>query len=194
MRYVIFILLVSFCFSCKTKKVIPVSCNTTGTVKDFTGLDGCGLLIELQNGDLLNPARVADGFIMEDRQIVSFSYVKLEDMASICMRENAIVEVTCIKELGKTPVGSEVCVDAENPFEIDWMDRSIDLHNPNQILKYEQAGEWLYLYKSIPSAFLYDCKGKLICETKSDHDKCQMEYLHALGKGKIIWQGEGVWD
>ena len=194
MKNIYFLLFLICCLSCKTKSGIPASCDTVGTVKDFTGLDGCGLLIELENGDLLNPVKMKPGFGLKDKQTISFSYKKLDDMAGICMREKAMVEVTCIHEMGKTPVGAGTCVDTNNPFEIDWMDHAIDLHNPNQILKYQSSNEWLYLFRSIPTSFLYNCKGKLICETKSDHDKCQAQHLADLGQGRIIWQGEGVWD
>lgn len=173
---------------------MPKGCTTLGVVKDFSGLDGCGLMIELENGDLFNPVELKDGMALKANQHISFSYEKLEDMMGSCMRESAMVKITCYSELGKTPEGDALCANAENPFEIDWMDHAIDLHNPNQILKYSVGNEWTYLFRSIPSSFYYDCRGKLICETKSDHDKCQMQHLSNLGQGKVIWQGEGVWD
>lgn len=86
------------------------------------------------------------------------------------------------------------CADTENPFEVEWMDRAIDRHNPTQVVKYAVGEKWMYLYRSIPSAFLYDCEGNFICETRNDHDPCHDEHVAALGRGKIIWQGEGVWD
>lgn len=181
--------------ACKTKSVVTPGCTTIGTLKDFSGLDGCGFLIELENGDLLNPVVMKGEFDMKDGQVVSFSYVKLEEMMSVCMREKASIKVTCIEALAQTPGNSDGCVDTKNPFEIEWMDKAIDLHNPNQVLKFAINNEWAYLYRSIPSSYLYDCRGKLICETKSDHDNCVDNHITPLlGKGELIWQGEGVWD
>ncbi len=194
MRYLIFFTLLAWCCSCKVKSTLDTSCNTVGTVKDFSDLDGCGLLIELENGELLNPLKIVRGFQLEERQIVSFSYETIDNKKSGCVGEKAVVEITCIEVLGKTPEEAGACVDTTNPFEIGWMDRAIDLHNPNQVLKYKNGQAWAYLFRSIPNSYLYDCRGKLICETRSDHDKCHDDFLVPLGQGKIIWQGEGVWD
>ncbi len=194
MKYLLCFVILAGCFSCKVKSTLSEECNTVGTVKDFNELDGCGLLIELENGDLLNPLKIIPDFQLEARQIISFSYRTMENMKSSCRGEKAIVEIICIRALGKTPEGEGGCVDTDNPFAVEWMDHAIDLHNPNQVLKYKNAAEWLYLFRSIPSSYLYDCRGKLICETKNDHDKCHNDYLGSLGQGKIIWQGEGIWD
>ena len=194
MKYLVIFVFLFGCVASKNKAVEKMNCDTVGTVKDFSGLDGCGFLIELENGDLLNPAIIKGGFEMEDKQVVSFSYVVMEDLMGICMREKYQVEITCIRELGKTPAGADGCVDTENPFEVEWMDKAIDLHNPNQVLKYKDGSGWAYLFRSIPSSYLYNCSGKLICETKNDHDKCQFDHIDRLGNGRVIWQGEGVWD
>ena len=194
MRYLFFFATIAWCLSCKTKSVMPYECNNVGTVKDFTGLDGCGMLIELKNGALLNPVKRNEHISLEDGEVITFSYKELPDMMSNCMREKMSVEITCLKKMDKTPTGIGVCVDTDNPFEIGWMDHAIDLHNPNQVLKYKDGNEWAYLFRSIPNSYLYDCKGKMICVTKNDHDKCHTDHIDHLGQGKIIWQGEGVWD
>ena len=194
MRLLIFFVISTFCFSCKTKSALPNGCKTIGTVKDFTELDGCGMLIELENGQLLNPVKMSISFPLEAEVVVSFDYKILEGRVSSCMREKAMVEITCIVSLGKTPSGEGMCVDTNNPFEVPWMDQAIDRHNPNQVLKFQDGNEWAYLFRGLPSSYLYNCRGKLICETKNNHDKCQDDHLNRLGQGKIIWQGEGVWD
>ncbi len=194
MKHFVIFSFITMLLACKTKSVVPLGCTTIGTVKNFSSLDGCGFLIELGNGDLLNPVKINGTFQIEDQQVISFSYVKLDDMMSICMREKASVEITCIQALGDTPAGSIGCYNTNNPFEVEWMDQAIDLHNPNQILKYEVKKEWAYLFRSFPNSYLYNCKGKLICETKNDHDNCLNRHIAPLGEGQVIWQGEGVWD
>jgi hypothetical protein len=55
--------------------------------------------------------------------------------------------------------------------------------------------EWAYLFNALPVSYLYDCRGSLLCETNgSNQDECHVKYLNHFGKGKIIWEGEGVWD
>lgn len=63
--------------------------------KDLTGLDGCGMVIELANGDRLEPTNLANFEIevVDSRKIwVEYHVV---DGASICM-VGEIVEIVCI--------------------------------------------------------------------------------------------------
>ncbi|HFA50942.1 MAG TPA: hypothetical protein ENJ95_18180 [Bacteroidetes bacterium] len=194
MKKLILFLMLALALACKTKQVLVNECATTGTVKNFAGLDGCQLLIELQNGDLLNPVKLPPKVALKDKQTISFSYKVLPDVMSICMTEKASIEITCLNILEEGITALNGCVDTKNPFEVDWMDKAIDLHNPNQVIKYKDGAKWAYLFRAFPSSYLYTCEGKLICETKNDHDTCQLNYLSQYGRGKIIWQGEGVWD
>jgi len=69
-----------------------------GTVRDYTGLDGCGFVIELNTGERLEPALVRDSnFVFHDNQKVWLSYKPCPNFMSICMVGD-IVEVMCIKE------------------------------------------------------------------------------------------------
>jgi hypothetical protein len=73
------------------------SCKTQGTVQDFTGLDGCRLLIVTEDGKKLLPGSILDeDFQLEAGQEISFDYRPV-DMMSVCMAEDEIVEITCIK-------------------------------------------------------------------------------------------------
>ena len=75
-----------------------IFCDQTGTVRDYTGLDGCGLLIELDNGVVLEPAEVVPNFVLHDGQRVRLGYTELKDRASICMT-GLIVRIDCISEI-----------------------------------------------------------------------------------------------
>jgi PKD repeat protein len=77
--------------------IVPY-CSLTGTVVDYSGLDGCGLLIELDNGEVLEPAEVVPNFTLKNGQRVRLAYTELEDYASICM-VGKIVRIDCIEEL-----------------------------------------------------------------------------------------------
>jgi PKD repeat protein len=81
--------------------VVPY-CSLTGTVVDFTGLDGCGLLIQLDNGEILEPAEVVPNFVLKNGQRVRLAYSELTDRASICMA-GRIVRIDCIEELYPNP-------------------------------------------------------------------------------------------
>ncbi len=93
------LLLVSNCKIGRNKQDISL-CNTVGTFVDYSHIDGCTYLIELENGDKLLPATILDtSFLPEDGMRVLFGYRELKDAATLCMAEDLVVEVTCIKRI-----------------------------------------------------------------------------------------------
>ena len=197
MRFLLFLAVLAMFGACNAKKAAtnPTTCQTTGTVRDFDGLDGCGYLIEIKGGKLLNPIEIPEGFRFKKDQTVRFDYHELHDMASVCMAESMMVQITCIMDAKSSNEPVE-CGKITNPFAVEWMDKAIDRHNPVRIIKYQIGGKWAFAFKAEPSStFLYDCDGKLICESKGDqNDDCHRQHLNFVNKGITIWQGEGVWD
>jgi hypothetical protein len=95
---------------------LRVSCNdgVRATVRDLTGLDGCGFVFELEDGTRLEPNRIGycgteplpkeitedplfDFEFVDGKQVI-ISYEEVEDMASICM-VGRIVKITCLQEV-----------------------------------------------------------------------------------------------
>lgn len=175
--------------NCKTnKKVATENCQTMGTVKDFTGLDGCRLLIVLDNGDKLLPSKVNDeNFTLRDGQRIKFDYIELTDMGSMCMAENAIIEITCIELVSGKPVIPE-CYDANDPLEVPWMKEVVNTRKPASIQKFKfRTDGWAYLFFVGQEQLLYDCQGTLLCEHKGmGPDQCRSKYLSGK-KGKVIY-------
>ena len=57
-----------------------------GTLKDLTGLDGCGWLIQLDNGIKLNPTNLADFNIkLKDGKRISIDYTVQDGVMTTCM-------------------------------------------------------------------------------------------------------------
>lgn len=80
-------------FSCSR-----TSCENAqaATIEDYTGLDGCGLVIKLQNGEVLEPTNLNDFNITPtDGMKVWVKYHNVSGMASICM-VGPIVEIDCM--------------------------------------------------------------------------------------------------
>lgn len=66
--------------------------------KDLTGLDGCGYVIELSNGDRLEAINLGDFDIeVTDGKKIWVNYHLSSGMVSICM-VGEIVEIDCISE------------------------------------------------------------------------------------------------
>ena len=97
----------------KNDLALPNACGTLATIRDLRGLDGCGFVLELENGERLEPvlnsncwdpsyqyAPTIENVRFMDGKQVSIAYTVLPDRGSICM-VGKVVEITCISEIGK---------------------------------------------------------------------------------------------
>ena len=100
--------------SCDDEKPGTSGCTTLATVRDRTGLDGCGFVFELTDGSYLEPYRVffcgtpplpkeatedpLYNFAFADGKKVMIGYESCKDCASICM-VGQIVKITCLTEI-----------------------------------------------------------------------------------------------
>jgi hypothetical protein len=73
------------------------ACGTPATVRDLSGLDGCGKVLELADGARLLPAGPAwQGFAATDGQRVTIAYTPLAGMMTTCMAGKSVT-ITCIE-------------------------------------------------------------------------------------------------
>ena len=68
-------------------------CNNYGHVVDLSGLDGCGLIVETENGQRFEPVNYPD--ILAEGQSIIFGYIAL-DAPSIC-QVGPTIEFTCLE-------------------------------------------------------------------------------------------------
>ena len=97
--------------------------ESTGIVKDYTGLDGCGFVIELSDGTKLEPFYIDSSFVFKHDQHVFVEYAILEDHASICMvgypsRIYTIREIGCLL-IEKVPLDFDYEALPDDPFDVD---------------------------------------------------------------------------
>jgi hypothetical protein len=92
----------------ENKRVNRESCGVTATVKDLTGLDGCGKVLELEDGKRLipfifcgtPPLPPAEDFWLnkaKDGMKVSVSY-SISEISNICMAGETVT-LNCINEI-----------------------------------------------------------------------------------------------
>lgn len=113
-------------FACQEEDTAP-ACTTLATVRDFTGLDGCGWVLALDDSTYLEPylssvsiydplwcgevssdyqtSPYADTSLWydanpQDGMMVRIAYRVLPDQASICMVGD-VVEITCLEVLDR---------------------------------------------------------------------------------------------
>lgn len=91
----------------------PGIVESKGIVRDYTGLDGCGFIIELPDGKKLEPFYLDSSFTMFDGQHVLVRYAILEDHASICM----VGYAARIYSIRETDCGPITRVDIDFPLE-----------------------------------------------------------------------------
>jgi hypothetical protein len=119
LRIIVFIF-VAVSFACSDNDAISHDCSMRATIRDLSGLDGCGFVFELENGDRLQPVMkffcgtqplpkemTEDplyNFSFEDGKVVFISWLPADDHASACMAAE-LVEITCISEA--TPQSSD---------------------------------------------------------------------------------------
>ncbi len=201
-HFLVFSILISMffaVFSCDTTKPTAptgTECNTKGVVKDMTGLDGCTFLIYTEDGKKLLPVEISDSrFKLVDGDNIAFDYVQNKEVQfGICQAEDMMVNITCIRSLTNTTPKSDKCVDTKSPLTVGWLSKLIDKHNPHRILKYPYNNDLLYLIEAKPNSFAYDCRGKMVCEITEPKDDLCLAQVKSLGKGAVIWSGEGISD
>jgi hypothetical protein len=87
----------------------PAQCTEVATVVDYTGMDGCGLLLKLSDDKLLSPLRLAYvqaptreedpiyHYQLKAGEKVVIAYRKVEQQATACMMGETVVFITCIR-------------------------------------------------------------------------------------------------
>jgi hypothetical protein len=107
----LFILLAFNLFQCDNDS--SKDCSTPATIRDLTGLDGCGWVFELGDGTRLEPVwdqgfcgfqetgeqDSINDFEFVDGKPVLINYEIVDNAVSICMVGPA-VKITCISEAG----------------------------------------------------------------------------------------------
>jgi hypothetical protein len=94
-KILLFSALSFFIFSCSK----PHEGMTKATIKDYTGLDGCGMVIELENGTAIEPINLnsfSSTVSITNGQKVWINYHEVE-LASICM-VGPIVQIDELEE------------------------------------------------------------------------------------------------
>lgn len=193
-KITLFVLLLVF-LGCDTTKKVPAktSCGTVGFVKDYTGLDGCSLMIETEDDRKLLPAILPKGYVLKDGQKIAFDYVEAKDYGmTICMAEDMIIEITCLQNLELTQEDMDKCVDTFKAEEVEWIKKLIDSKEPIRISKYFRSEkEIYYMLYSNSGSIVYDCKGELVCEVPNNEKNDCWNTMQALGRGQLIYLKKG---
>jgi len=189
----IFIFTLVLILSCTTQKEGKQSANSDCTqeilVIDKTGIDGCGLLLQLPNGEKWMVVENLTGKTFKAGERWQIGYEKISDHMSVCMMEQAAVKVICQEKM------MEKCVDERDVFKIPWLNKNMGDWQPDRVSKYPYQSQIMYVIERKTVNYLYNCQGKRLCAGKgSIWQECLAKYQADFGKEAIIYQGEGQID
>ncbi|MCC3159446.1 hypothetical protein LJ737_19550 [Hymenobacter sp. 15J16-1T3B] len=90
---------VPLAFGCQDDQDAPnPDCKTAATIRDLTGFDGCGFVLELSNGQRLEPhGPLWQNYAKHDGERVTISYVSAPT-PSICMVGEGVT-LNCIQQM-----------------------------------------------------------------------------------------------
>ncbi len=91
-------------------------CNHLGTVYDYTGFDGCGFVIDLDDGDYLEVVEIDSNFLLVDSMRVRVGYEPIDGILTTCM-VGTPVSILCIEEY----VDTSYCMAEFGYSEINFM-------------------------------------------------------------------------
>lgn len=169
-------------------------CNVLGTVKDFTNMDDCQFLIEMEGGELLYPVgNINPDIPFYEGAKISFGYSVLGKGNDVikgisCNEHNYVVDIMCMEEF-KDDSGTAVksyddCQPIKNPFQITWLQNVISTYNPSKIYEYNYEVGYLYEFQFEGGSVVYDCLGNELCKTLDGPD-CE-SLLGTLEEGELI--------
>ncbi|HHB79522.1 MAG TPA: hypothetical protein ENK85_09855 [Saprospiraceae bacterium] len=186
--YLIIVILWTDCGTPKSASQ-TITCDTSGTIVDMTGLDGCRWMLVTDGGSKLLPQKWPKDFEPKDNLAVKFHFTEVKDVASICMAEDKIVTVDCIKPLAGKPA-KPTCYNTVKPMEVEWMRIAMTRNGTKVIEKYPYLDKYAYLFKGVNlDNDLYDCQGTLLCSYREIEQNACSQRLVNLGKGVVIWRG-----
>ncbi len=177
MRIIYLIIALTMVCACTVSKELAF-CFETGTVVDHTDLDGCGSMLESQSGALLLPIGQLLELITPNTK-VKFSYKEV-DMASTCMRENKVVQLSCLQ----TAASVLPCTEIREVQMSDWLTAEIDQVHPAMVIRYRYLAKPLYHLVGQQLDRWYDCHGQLVCADHAE-DLCRIDRSRLENKVEI---------
>lgn len=160
-------------------------CETLAEVRDYSGLDGCQMLLETDAGNLFLVESIIGGYQINLGSRIRFGFEYVEDAASVCMHEDAIIRVTCVQEVRESS-GFPRPIVCEAYSEVsEWLyDLAIE-YAATYITRFPwSGGRYVYFIESADGQFLYDCQGYILCRAPRN---C-LQFIEDFSQGVIIYE------
>ena len=162
------------------------TCQLAVEVRNYDGVDECGILLETDSGYLMRAGLQPRGKRLEagTRISIGFEYMA-DDGQSSCTNVDAVIRITCIKLLRRSsgiprPI---VCESYDTPAE--WLLQEAKFVGATYVTRFPWKEErFVYLVESPEGQYLYDCRGYLICQPRRN---C-LSFIDNFSDGQIIYE------
>ena len=156
----------------------------TVTAQDFSGLDGCGLLLVQDDGtkllasnlDYFSPNAAAG-------DVMRVSYLEAGDMMSICMAEKKIVRLTCFEMVSK----SDGCQEMIDPYRVDWAKDIMEQLDPNKVELLVLDDSKVYRFIGREETRIHDCDGRIVCRYKNEDPSPCEGVIKRIAETRVIY-------
>jgi hypothetical protein len=171
---------------CGKSPAMETPCTHSAVVKDFAGLDGCSILLVLENGKKLLPVNLEAFTPLTDGQSIRMDYKSAEDMMSICMAEDEMVKLTCLatKIDGSWTID---CPEMIDPYRVAWAEAVMQEINPTQVDEVILDGQRAYMFYAPSGARIYNCKGDLLCSYTYNTVAACESIISKISEAKTIY-------
>jgi len=166
-----------------------------GIVKDFSQFDGCGLVIELDDGTILVPYQLDTTMMLSDGQTVNVAFTELNNVDYKC-NAGILVELSYLEPIGCVPI---IPIESKmlsstlpsDPFTIE--DADIEDHCLKLSVTYGggcKIHEFIMIYT--PALNFCDYGGKLTLSHNAHGDMCEALVTDTLSFDLISVQEDGA--
>lgn len=136
-RYLILFAVIPFFFSSCSEEEVPLF-TESGTVIDCAGSGACDIVIELDNGNKIQPLYYPSGFLFSQGQRVLIDYIELNEIKNSC-NIGTPCEISYVEELSCSAF-----------IDLDLEDYDSLAYAPIHIHKVFMNGDCLYMLVSYP--------------------------------------------
>jgi hypothetical protein len=170
--------------TCNRPPESGVECSFLVSAKDYSGLDGCGILLEQADGRKLLATNLSQyAPAAREGDVMRISYEKQDGMMSVCMAEKSIVRITCYQLVSK----ATGCPDMVDPYRVAWASRVMSEMDPRQVELLYVADQKSYRFTSQDEVGIYTCEGDVLCIYPiREREKCK-DILDQVRDAKIIY-------
>jgi len=162
-------------------------CHLAVEVRNYDGIDGCGILLETDAGNLLLVGVPPRGDALEAGTRISIGYEYMDKYdGTDCGNSDAVIRITC-KRLLRVSSGVPrpvLCEAYDKPSA--WLHGLARDYSATYITRFPwDDGRYVYLLESPFGQYLYDCRGYLICKPRKN---C-LGFVKDASAGVLIYEG-----